>query len=144
MSLQTTPSAASVAVTEPMDLKQIATDAVRLAMHQGATAAEVVAADGSEFSTTVRLGQVETLKESGAKAMGLRNLPSKTWQVNAGWVLAANIAADLAAWTRLLGCHDDPGLRDADPETLRYRIWHLPASASSPSAPQSVTRPQGA
>ena len=37
-----------------------------------------------------------------AKAMGLRNLPSKTWLVNAGWVLAANIAADLAAWTRLL------------------------------------------
>jgi len=27
------------------------------------------------------------------KAMGLRNLPSKTWQVNCGWVLAANIAA---------------------------------------------------
>ena len=52
---------------------------------------------------------------------------SKTWQVNAGWVLAANIAADLAAWTRLLGHGDDPGLRDADPGTLRYRIWHLPA-----------------
>ena len=59
--------------------------------------------------------------------MGLRNLPSKTWQVNAGWVLAANIAADLAAWTRLLGHGDDPGLRDADPGTLRHRIWHLPA-----------------
>jgi hypothetical protein len=26
------------------------------------------------------------------KAMGLRNLPSKTWQVNCGWVLAANAA----------------------------------------------------
>ena len=59
--------------------------------------------------------------------MGLRNLPSKTWQVNAGWVIAANIAADLAAWTRLLGCCDDPELRDADPDTLRYRIWHIPA-----------------
>ena len=61
------------------------------------------------------------------KAMGLRNLPSKTWQVNAGWVTAATIAADLAAWTRLLGLHDDEELRDADPDTLRYRIWHLPA-----------------
>ncbi len=50
----------------------------------------------------------------------------KTWQVNAGWVLAANIAADLTAWTRLLGLHDGE-LRDADPDTLRYRIWHLPA-----------------
>jgi hypothetical protein len=70
---------------------------------------------------------VETAGVRTAKAMGLRNLPSKTWQVNVGWVIAANIAADLAAWTRLLGCHDDPELRDADPDTLRYRIWHLPA-----------------
>jgi Transposase DDE domain group 1 len=61
------------------------------------------------------------------KAMGLRNLPSKTWQVNCGWVLAANIAADLAAWSRLLGLHDCGGLEDAEPDTLRYRLWHIPA-----------------
>ena len=70
---------------------------------------------------------VETAGVRTAKAMGLRALPSKTWQVNCGWVIAANIAADLAAWTRLLGCHDDEELRDADPDTLRYRIWHIPA-----------------
>ena len=70
---------------------------------------------------------VETAGVRTAKAMGLRNLPSKTWQVNAGWVLAANIAADLAAWTRLLGHCDDDELRDANPDTLRYRVWHLPA-----------------
>ncbi len=61
------------------------------------------------------------------KAMGLRNLPSKTWLVNSGWVLAANIAADLAAWCRLLGLHDQDGLEDAEPDTLRYRLLHLPA-----------------
>jgi hypothetical protein len=61
-----------------------------------------------------------------AKAMGLRNLPSKTWQVNKGWVLAANIAADLTAWARLLGLHDQPELRDAAPDTLRYRLWSIP------------------
>jgi hypothetical protein len=70
---------------------------------------------------------VETGGVRTAKAMGLRNLPSKTWQVNAGWVITANIAADLTAWIRLLGCHDDEELRDADPDTLRYRIWHIPA-----------------
>ena len=37
------------------------------------------------------------------KAAGLRNLPSKSWRVNCGWVVAANIAADLQAWCRLLG-----------------------------------------
>ena len=51
----------------------------------------------------------------------------KSRQVNCGWVIAANIAADLTAWTRLLGCCDDGELRDADPDTLRYRIWHIPA-----------------
>ena len=40
---------------------------------------------------------VETAGVRIAKAMGLRGLPSKTWQVNGGWVIAANIAADLAA-----------------------------------------------
>ena len=70
---------------------------------------------------------VETGGVRTAKAMGLRGLPSKSWQVNCGWVIAANIAADLAAWTRLLGRHDDEDLREADPDTLRYRIWHIPA-----------------
>jgi hypothetical protein len=62
-----------------------------------------------------------------AKSMGLRNLPSKTWQVNCGWVLAANIAADLAAWCQLLGLYDCEDLRDAEPDTLRYRLLSLPA-----------------
>src|SRR6266581_605416 len=70
---------------------------------------------------------VETGGVRTAKAMGLRGLPSKSWQVNCGWVIAANIAADLTAWTRLLGCCDDEELREADPDTLRYRIWHIPA-----------------
>jgi hypothetical protein len=62
-----------------------------------------------------------------AKAMGLRNLPSKTWIVNCGWVLAANVAADLSAWCRLLGLYDQDDLKDAEPDTLRYRLWALPA-----------------
>ena len=62
-----------------------------------------------------------------AKSMGLRNLPSKTWVVNCGWVLAANIAADLAAWCRLLGLYDCADLKDAEPDTLRYRLLSLPA-----------------
>jgi Transposase DDE domain group 1 len=70
---------------------------------------------------------VETGGVRTAKAMGLRNLPSKSWQVNCGWVIAANIAADLTAWTRLLGFCDHGDLKEADPDTLRYRIWHIPA-----------------
>ena len=60
--------------------------------------------------------------------MGLTNLPSQSWTVNQGWVLAANIAADLDAWTRL---HDQPDLAHAEPDTLRYRLWHLPAKLTA-------------
>ena len=42
-------------------------------------------------------------------------------------VIAANIAADLTAWTRLLGLYDIEDLREAEPDTLRYRVWHIPA-----------------
>ncbi len=54
------------------DLKEIAADVVRRAMQGGATAVEAIAMDGSEFSTVVRLGEVETLKESGSKGIGVR------------------------------------------------------------------------
>ena len=69
----------------------------------------------------------------GTKGPAIEGVPGQR-----GLGIAANIAADLAAWTRLLG-HDDQELRDANPPTLRYRVWHLPArlarhSASWPSA----------
>src|SRR6202158_5972216 len=54
------------------DLRELAQDIVRRALSGGATAAECVIREGDEFSTVVRLGQVETLKESGSKAIGMR------------------------------------------------------------------------
>jgi len=57
----------------------------------------------------------------------MRNLPSADWTVNNGWIHAAAIATDLLAWTRLLGLYDEPELVGAQPDTLRYRILHIPA-----------------
>src|SRR5206468_11902698 len=54
--------------------KELAQDIVRRAMNSGATAAECVIREGDEFSTLVRLGQVETLKEAGSKSIGVRVL----------------------------------------------------------------------
>ncbi len=54
------------------DLRNLAQDIVKRAMAGGATAAECVVREGDEFSTLVRLGQVETLKESGSKSIGVR------------------------------------------------------------------------
>jgi PmbA protein len=62
----------TTAAASQLDLKEIAADVVRRAMQRGATAAECVIRDGTEFSTVVRLGEVETLKESDSKALGIR------------------------------------------------------------------------
>jgi PmbA protein len=55
-------------------LLTLATDIVARALRAGADDAEVTIHEGDEFSTTVRMGQVETLKESGSRGMGLRVL----------------------------------------------------------------------
>ena len=55
-----------------LDLETLAADVVALAMKAGASDAEAVAREGDEFSVNVRMGQVETLKESGSRGLGLR------------------------------------------------------------------------
>jgi len=59
------------------DLREVASDIVKRAMTGGATAAECVAREGDEFSTVVRMGQVETLKESGSRSIGVRVFSGK-------------------------------------------------------------------
>src|SRR6204780_5390857 len=55
-----------------LDLESLTADVVALAMKAGASDAEAVVREGDEFSVNVRMGQVETLKESGSRAIGLR------------------------------------------------------------------------
>ena len=55
-----------------LDLEALAAEVVSLAVKAGASDAETVAREGDEFSVTVRMGEVETLKESGSRALGLR------------------------------------------------------------------------
>ena len=55
-----------------LDLESLAADVVALAVKAGATDAEAVAREGDEFSVNVRMGEVETLKESGSRGLGLR------------------------------------------------------------------------
>jgi PmbA protein len=64
--------ATSTQIANETDLRQVAADVVSRAMKAGATVAEAIVREGTEFSTVVRLGEVETLKESGSRAMGLR------------------------------------------------------------------------
>jgi PmbA protein len=55
-----------------MDHRDLASDLLKKARAAGATDADLLVAEGREFSVTVRKGEVETLTEAGSKALGLR------------------------------------------------------------------------
>lgn len=56
------------------ELVQLAQDAVTRAMALGASDAEAAAAEGEEFSVSVRMRQVENLKQAGSRGLGIRVL----------------------------------------------------------------------
>ena len=64
------PEAALQPDQSALDLESLAADVVALAMKAGASDAEAVVREGDEFSVNVRMGQVETLKESGSRGLG--------------------------------------------------------------------------
>jgi PmbA protein len=66
------PESFSLANEAALDLESVVADVVALAVKAGATDAEAVAREGDEFSVNVRLGEVETLQESGSRGLGLR------------------------------------------------------------------------
>jgi PmbA protein len=66
------PEAATQPHLTALDLESLAADVVALAVKAGASDAEAVAREGDEFSVNVRMGQVETLQESGSRGLGLR------------------------------------------------------------------------
>ena len=55
-----------------VDLREIVEDVIARAIKGGATAADAIVRDGTEFSTVVRMGEVESLKEADSRGMGLR------------------------------------------------------------------------
>ena len=76
-----------------IDLQPLAAELVARALRAGATDAEVTVREGDEFSTTVRMGEVETLKESGSRGVGLRVLV----EVENGYRVASTSSSDFTA-----------------------------------------------
>ena len=61
------------------------------------------------------------------KATGLRNLPCHGFDSNAAWLEIVLAAADLVAWSQLIGFTDTPALARAEISTFRYRVLHVAA-----------------
>src|ERR1051326_8818954 len=66
------PANTEILSSADIDLRELAADVVARAIKGGATAADAIVRDGTEFSTVVRMGEVETLKEASSRGMGLR------------------------------------------------------------------------
>ena len=64
-------------VTRHSSLIELAQEVVDSAMKSGATAADSIIREGSEFNATVRCRELEQLKEAGSKAIGLRVFSGK-------------------------------------------------------------------
>ena len=62
-----------------------------------------------------------------AKAAGLANLPCRSFQANAAWLEIVLAAADLVAWTQLIGFTDAPELARCEIAAFRYRVLHVAA-----------------
>jgi len=60
-----------------LSLLDIATGAVEKAMARGASGAECTLSEGDEFSVSIRMSEVETLKEAGSRGAGIRVLTGK-------------------------------------------------------------------
>ena len=81
------------AVDTKTDLQDLAEFVVARALLSGASDAEVTIREGDEFSTTVRMGEVETLKESGSRGVGLRVLVA----ADNGYRVASTSSSDFTA-----------------------------------------------
>ncbi len=105
------------------DLESLASDAVKRALASGATEAECTIMEGEEFSSTVRMREVESLKEAGSRGAGIRVLVGKrggssyTSDLSAeGIATMVRGAMDLAAITT-----EDPFAGLPDPSDLGSR-----------------------
>ncbi len=78
-----------------------------------------------------------------AKDTGLGRFPSREFTINRTWLMLATIAADLTAWTRLLGCTGDANVLAAcEPKALRYRFLHVPARLTHSARRRRLQIPQ--
>jgi PmbA protein len=121
-----------------MDRRDLAVDLVAKARAAGADAADVLVAEGTDFSVTVRKGEVEKLTEAGSKALGMRvfvgrrTATSYTSDFSPGAL--ASLVSETVSMARATGEDPAAGLPDATPppEDLDLRL-HDPSPAALPT-----------
>jgi PmbA protein len=122
-----------------MELREVASELVRRAAVAGADAADVLVAEGTEFSVTVRKGVVETLTEAGSKALGIRVFAGKrtasSHTSDFSWPTLQRLVEETVGMARATGEDVAAGLPDemVPPETVSLGLFD-PSPAALPTA----------
>jgi PmbA protein len=102
-----------------VDYRDLAQHLLARARALGADAADVIVAEGTDFSVTVRKSEVETLKEAGSKALGLRvfvgRRTASTYTSDFSAPVLETMVADTVAMARVTGEDPAAGLPDETP-----------------------------
>src|SRR5262249_6693661 len=102
-----------------VDHRDLAAHLLARARALGADAADVLIGEGTDFSVTVRMGEVETLKDAGSKALGLRvfvgRRTASTYTSDFSPAALETLVGDTVAMARVTGQDPAPGLPDEPP-----------------------------
>jgi PmbA protein len=121
-----------------MDHRDLATELLRAARAAGADSADVLVAEGTEFSVTVRKGEVETLTEAGSKALGVRVFVGKrtasTHTSDFSWPTLKRLVEETVGMARATGEDEAAGLPDemVPPEDVDLGLFD-PSPAALPT-----------
>jgi PmbA protein len=112
-----------------MDYRDLATELLRRTRAQGADAADAVVSEGAEFSVTVRKGEVETLKEAGSRALGLRvfvgRRTASSYTSDFSWAELDRLVEETVGMARATGEDPAAGLPDemVPPEDVELALF---------------------
>jgi PmbA protein len=121
-----------------MEHRDLAADLLRTARAAGADGADVLVTEGTEFSVTVRRGEVETLKEAGSKALGIRvfvgRRTASSYTSDFSRPALARLVEETVAMARATGEDPAAGLPDevSPPEDLELALFD-PSPAALPA-----------
>jgi len=123
------------------DYRSLAEDLLRAARASGASDADVVIAEGTDFSVTVRHGEVEKLTDAGSKALGLRvfvgRRTANSYTSDFSKPALDALVRDTVAMAQATGEDDAAGLPD---ETPRFEDVDLQLFDPSPMALPTAER----
>jgi PmbA protein len=112
-----------------VDYRDLASEILKAARASGADAADVLVSEGTEFSVTVRRGEVETLTEAGSKALGLRVFVGKrsasSYTSDFSWPTLRRLVEESVAMARATSEDAAAGLPDemVPPEDVELGLF---------------------